>query len=138
MLEAISTVRYTPLREWVARGVGGRYVVKRLREADRVLTPDAAARLRNAADSFAGRSYDFAFEWSDRRIYCSELVWKAYERALGIRLGRLQELREFDLSDAAVKAKLRERYGRRIPLAEPVISPRAIFDSPELIEVERR
>jgi hypothetical protein len=43
-------------------------------------------------------------------------VWKIYERALGVKVGRLQELREFDLTDAAVRAKMRERYGKDVPL----------------------
>ena len=36
------------------------------------------------------------------------------------------------LEDPSVKAKLRERYGENIPLDEPVISPAAMFASPEL------
>jgi hypothetical protein len=55
-----------------------------------------------------------------------------YSQTLGIELGELQKLREFDLADPAVKAKMRERYGTRVPLEEPVISPAAIYDSPLL------
>jgi len=33
---------------------------------------------------------------------------------------------------------MRERYGNRIPRNEPVISPAAMFDSTELVEVTRR
>jgi len=133
--EAIATVRYTPLAEWIARGAGGHYVVKRL---ERPLASGDVAKLRKAAEAFVGRPYDLYFEWSDQRIYCSELVWKVYERALGIKLGELQKLREFDLTDAAVRAKMRERYGSDVPLDEPVISPGAQFDSPALETVEKR
>ncbi len=76
-----------------------------------------------------GKPYDLYFEWSDQRIYCSELVWKAYREAVGIELGDRQKLRDFDLSDARVKAKMRERFGGEVPLDEPVISPAAMFDS---------
>src|SRR5437879_2678925 len=76
VLEAIATVRYTPLVEWIDRGSGGHYVVKRLRDAANVLAPPRLARLRRAAESFQGRPYDPTFEWSDNRLYCSELVWK--------------------------------------------------------------
>lgn len=138
VFEAIDTVQYTPLDRWVARGVGSRFVVKRLRDADTRLTPAALQQLRTAADRFAGRRYDLHFGWSDDRIYCSELVWKAYERGLGVRIGALQKVRDFDLSDPAVKAKMRERYGTRIPLDEPVISPVAMFDSPLLVTVDAR
>ena len=135
VFEAISSVQYTPISKWIARGAGGRFVVKRLKRA---LTGTEKAKLRTAARAFEGKPYDLYFEWSDQRIYCSELVWKIYERALGVKLGELQKLREFDLTDAAVRAKMRERYGTQVPLDEPVISPGAQFDSPLLETVETR
>ena len=46
MFEAVSTVRSPPLAQWTARGNGGHYVVKRLRDADTLLTPGAVARLQ--------------------------------------------------------------------------------------------
>jgi len=138
VFEAVSTVRYTPLAQWAARGNGGHYVVKRLRDADRLLTPGAVATLRARTADFEGRAYDLTFEWSDQRIYCSELVWKLYQRALGVRIGELQKIREFNLTDPAVRAKMRERYGDKVPMDEPVISPVAMFESPLLRTVETR
>jgi hypothetical protein len=135
VFEAIAKIQYTPLSTWIARGEGGRYVVKRLK---RPLTTAQVAKLRAVADEFAGKTYDLYFEWSDQRIYCSELVWKIYQRGIGVQVGGLQKLREFDLTDAAVRAKMRERYGTRVPLDEPVISPGAQFDSPLLETVETR
>jgi len=131
--EAIATVRYTPLATWTARGDGGRYVVRRLK---RPLDAQQAATLRAAARRFEGRPYDLYFEWSNQRIYCSELVWKMYHDALGIDLGALQKLREFDLADAAVRAKMQQRYGDAVPLDEPVISPARMFSSPLLVEIK--
>jgi cell wall-associated NlpC family hydrolase len=135
VLEAGATVRYTPLDAWTTRGSGGHYVVRRLKRA---LTPAEITKLRNAAAKFVGKTYDLYFEWSDERIYCSELVWKIYQRALGIQLGELAKLRTFDLSDPAVQAKMRERYGTQVPLDEPVISPGAQFDATLLETVEKR
>jgi hypothetical protein len=135
VFEAIGPVKYTALAEWAKRGVGGKFAVKRLRDATKVLTPDGIQKLRQAASSFEGRPYDAAFAWSDDRIYCSELVWKVYERALGIEIGRLQALRTFDLSDPVVREKMRERYGDALPLDEPVISPAAMFEADALITV---
>ncbi len=137
VLEAGKTVQWTPLAQWIARGNVGHYVVKRLRDSDTLLTTEARQKLRSEALRLHGRRYDAAFGWSDERIYCSELVWKAYQRALGLRIGDLQKLRDFDLSDAAVQAKLKERYGNQIPMGEDVISPAAMFASPLLIEVGR-
>ena len=132
VLEAIATVRYTPLAQWTARGAQGEYVVRRLKAP---LDARRSAALRTAAEKFLGRPYDLYFEWSSERIYCSELVWKAYDDALGVELGARQKLRDFDLSDKVVKAKMRERYGSRVPLDEPVISPAAVFDSKLLTTV---
>lgn len=133
--EAVRTVKYTPLEKWVQRGDGGHYVVKRLRDAERILTPEAVAKLLQAAAQFEGKPYDLAFAWSDERIYCSELVWKIYARGLGLHLGRPQKLRDFDLADPLVKATMNERYGRSIPMEETVIAPGEMFscDSLELV-----
>jgi hypothetical protein len=136
VLEAVATVRYTPLDDWIARGVGHHFTAKRLRDADTRLTPAARRKLVQAADRFAGRPYDVFFGWSDDRIYCSELVWKAYDRGLGLQVGKLQTIRDFNLSDPAVRAKMRERYGNQVPLGETVISPVAMFESPLLVTVD--
>jgi hypothetical protein len=136
--EAVSTVQYTPLKKWIARGEGGHYVVKRLRDADRILTPEDVAKLVRAAKHYEGKPYDLTFAWSDDYIYCSELVWKIYYTGLGMQVGRLQKLREFDLADPTVKAKMRERYGNKVPFDETVVSPSAIFSSETLVEVARR
>jgi len=133
--EAVKTVQYTPLKKWVARGDGGHYVVKRLRDADHILTPEAVSKLRQAAATFRGKPYDSTFDWSDSRIYCSELVWKIYDRGLWLRVGRLQKLRDFNLSDPIVKAKMKERYGKAVPMEETVISPSEMFSSTKLIVV---
>jgi hypothetical protein len=135
VLEASATVRYTPLARWVAYGVGRHFVVKRLADANRVLTPEALAKLDTVGASFLGRHYDLTFEWTDDRIYCSELVWKIYDRALGIDIGKLQKIREFNLTDPAVAKLMKQRYGNAIPMDEPVISPVSMFESPLLVQV---
>jgi hypothetical protein len=133
--EAVQPVKLTPLHAWIDRGEKGHFVVKRLRDGDSRLTPAVLRKMRAAGDPFAGKDYDLYFEWSDDRIYCSELVWKIFERGAGIRLGRQQTIADFDLTHPAVKAKLKERYGDRIPADEVVISPAAIFESAELTTV---
>ncbi len=136
--EATKTVQYTPFRKWVDRGEGGHYVVKRLREADRILTSQAAKKLRQAGAKFQGKPYDSYFEWSDKRIYCSELVWKIYDQGLGIRVGRLQKVGNLDLSDPIVKARIKERYGNKVPMDETVISRGEIFSSDLLVTVTQK
>jgi len=138
VFEAVEPVRSTPLDRWIARGQGGHFTVKRLRDADSVLTPRALRRMLAVGRIFEGRHYDPYFEWSDDRIYCSELVWKVYKRALGVELGRLQRMRELDLTDPLVRAKVRERWGGAPPAEETVISPAAIFGSPRLVTAYAR
>jgi hypothetical protein len=135
VFEAVGPVKFTPLDEWSRRGEGGHFVVKRLRSPLSTTTLD---RLKAAREKYRGKPYDFNFGWSNEQIYCSELVWKIYKEGAGVEIGRLQRLRDFDLSSEAVRQKLKERYGNRIPLDEPVISPAAMFDSDELVEVLRR
>lgn len=132
VLEAVQPVKLTPLAEWVARGEDGRFVAKRLRDAESVLNPETLRKMFVVGEEFLGREYDLTFEWSDDRIYCSELVWKIYDRGAGVDLGKLQTMGELDLSDPVVKAKLRERFGNDVPLGETVVSPAAIFASPLL------
>lgn len=135
VLEAISTVQFSPLDQWVARGAGQHFVAKRLRNAKAILSPPALQKLKTAAGQFIGRPYDLVFNWSDDQIYCSELVWKIYDRSLNIQIGTRQRVRDFVLTDPMVQAKMRERYGNMIPLNEPVISPAAMFRSHQLVTV---
>lgn len=136
VFEAIQPVKLTPLKKWIKRGENGQYVVKRLKNAEEVLTSKTLQQMQKIGERFLGKDYDLYFEWSDKRIYCSELVWKIYKEALGIELGHLATLESFDLSSPIVQTKMRERYGNYIPMEELVISPDAIFQSPLLITVE--
>lgn len=132
VFEAIGPVQYTPLKKWIDKGEGRHYVIKRLRNADRDMSFQAIEKLKSVAAKFEGKPYDFTFNWSDDRIYCSELVWKIYDRGIGIQIGRLHKLRDFDLSNVAVRKKMKERYGDQIPLDETVISPSDMFSSESL------
>jgi hypothetical protein len=134
--EAVGPVRYLPLQEWIALGKGGRYALRRLKNANTLLTAEAMDKIRKVGETFKGKPYDFTFGWSDERIYCSELVYKIYSRALGLKVGKIRRLGDFDLTHPAVRKELRERYGENIPLEEPVVSPQDIFESDLLVSVE--
>jgi hypothetical protein len=135
VFEAVQPVKLTPLRTWIERGDRAHFVAKRLRDADSRLTAATLQNMMTAGEQLAGKDYDLYFEWSDDRIYCSELVWKVFERGAGIRLGEQQTIADFDLSHPAVQAKIKERYGDQVPLGEVVVSPVAIFNAAELISV---
>jgi uncharacterized protein YycO len=135
VFEAVQQVKLTPLDEWIARGENGHYVVKRLKDADQVLTAAVLKKMKAEGERFMGKNYDLTFEWNDDKIYCSELVWKIYKRAAGIEVGKLEKLSDFDLSSQEVKKKIKERYGSAIPKDEIVISPASVYSSNQLIEV---
>ncbi len=126
--EAVQPVTVTPFKNWIARGKNNHYVVKRLKNSESILTNENLQKMKNEGAKFYGKDYDLTFQWSDENIYCSELVWKIYKRALNIEVGNLQKLGDFDLSSDIVKTKLRERYGENIPFDEKVISPESIFE----------
>lgn len=134
--EAVQPVTITPLNNWIKRGEKNHYVVKRLKNADEVLTPHVIQKMKQIGEGFYNKNYDLTFEWDDSRMYCSELVWKMYKRAANIQVGKLGKLGDFDLSHPIVQAKVKERYGNNIPMDETVISPQAIFDSHLLITVK--
>ena len=136
VFEAVQPVRRIPFDNWIARGKDGKYVVKRLKNADQVLTPAVLQKMKKVCEGFNGKNYDQAFEWSDEKIYCSELIWKVYQRSTGLEIGKLEKLGNFDLTNKVVKEKVNARYGKNIPLDEIVISPGAIFNS-ELLETVR-
>ena len=136
--EAVHPVKLTPLAVWINRGENGHYVVKRLKNADQVLTSLNLLKMKQIGEQFKGKPYDIYFEWSNNKIYCSELVWKIYKKAIGIEIGQLENLSDFDLTNSIVKAKMKERYGDNIPMDEQVISPAAMFNSDKLIPIEMK
>jgi hypothetical protein len=137
--EAGAKVILTPFETFVKRGKGGHYVVKRLIDWENVIGRSGFKKAMTLySKSFAGKQYDFYFGWSDDKIYCSELVWKIYKEAFNVEPGKLQRLRDFDLSNEKVKQKMRERYKTHVPLDEKVISPAAIFDAANLRTVADR
>ena len=138
VLEAVQPTKLTPFSEWVARGERGRVVVKRLRNADEVFTPEVRARMREIGHGWLGRPYDLLFQWGDDRLYCSELVYKLLDRAAGVQVGKLQKANEFNLSSTEVQKKLRERFGDGKATFNPdelMVSPQSMFEDSKLATV---
>ena len=135
VLEAVQPVKITPMDAWIQRGEGAHFVVKRLRNASEVLDDSTKSAMQQMGTQFLGKPYDIYFEWSDERMYCSELVWKIYQRTTNIELGKLQRLADFDLTHEEVQSVLNQRYGSDLPVNELVISPEAMFNAEQLVLV---
>jgi len=134
--EASQTVKLTPLEDWINQGENGHYIIKRLKNADKLLNNEVLNKMKKVGEQFQGKPYDIYFGWSNDKIYCSELVWKIYQQALGIEIGKLEKLSDFDLTSEVVQTKMKERYGNNIPMSEKVISPATMFNSDKLITIK--
>ncbi len=134
--EAVQPVIFTPFEKWIKHGKNKHYVIKRLKNSDEILTPENIKSMKEAGKFYYGKDYDNLFQWNDNRIYCSELVWKIYKKALNIEIGKLQKFKDFDLTHPKVKALIKKRYGNSINLNETIISPIQMFNSELLVKVK--
>ena len=135
VLEAVRTVRLTPFKRWRARGVGGHIVVKRLKDRQPLTLKSNRARLLQAGRRYLGKRYDGAFAWDEKRIYCSELVYRIYQRGLDIKLGSVETFGDMDLSSPVVQKLIKIRRGKNLDLEEPIITPVSIFNDSKLYTV---
>ena len=130
--EAVGTVKYTPLKDWIAKGKNGVYRVKRLKKP---LPKDIVAKMKAVGSGYKGKHYDTLFQWSDKKMYCSELVWKIYEKGAGIELCKPDHFSDYPVNLPAVKKLIKERYGKSFNPDEPIVSPYALFKSNSLKDV---
>lgn len=137
VLEAVSPIRKTPLASWVAHGRGQRCAVKRLRDADTRLPPDVIEKMRHVGAEWIGRPYDVRFRWDDQSLYCSELAYKLFDLAAGIRVGTLQKAADMNLDDPRVQQALQKRFAdAKFDPNETVVTPDSIFNDPQLVDVD--
>ena len=116
--------------------------MRRLRDADRRLSRDGVRRLRGELQKCIGRPYDPYFSWDDAQLYCSELVWKSYQRALSVELCRPQRMADLNYTAPKVEKLIAERF-HSLPgdarwneiLREKVVTPVALLKSEELVTV---
>lgn len=137
--EAAGPVRVTPFKEWANGGVNGFVKTKRLRTG---LTDEQKADLKKEAVKYLKRPYDRRFEWGDDLLYCSEYVWKCFQRApsLALEVGLREKWDDFHWKDADKKTAdmLKERFPEtngKPPVNEVIITPKAIFESSLLADV---
>jgi hypothetical protein len=130
VLEAVGRVSRAPWKAWRRRAIrGGELLVLRPQGI-----PEAQRRAAvEVARSFLGRRYDPRFGWGDDRIYCSELVVKAYERGAGVSLGKRERLG--DLRLLGIEGAARERWGGPIPKDLVLVTPASLVADARLVRV---
>jgi hypothetical protein len=125
---AVQPVSVNTLEEFKSMSSEGKYEIKRLKDKS-VLNKETVERMRKEAKGKLGKDYDIYFNWGDDELYCSEFVWKIFNKYTSLEIGSLRPLKDFDLSSPTVKEIMTRRYGRNIPYEEKMISPGDMFES---------
>lgn len=128
VLEAVQPVRIIDIESWIKQGENSMYKVGRLKN-DSILSKENLALLRTAGKQYLNKNYDGYFNWSDDKIYCSELVYKMYFEALAIKLAPLKMLKDYNIDHPKVRRIMQQRYGDDIPYEDLMVSPEDLFKS---------
>lgn len=129
VIEAIGPVKQTAWDFWRLQGRGEAFAVKRWKAQDAGVIVGFVA----AALEFSGKPYDVHYSMDDEAIYCSELIYKAYLKATGKKLGHLVKLGELDWQPHEIVIKAIEG---RVPVEREMITPVALFEAAELEDAE--
>ncbi|MDB4353731.1 YiiX/YebB-like N1pC/P60 family cysteine hydrolase [Akkermansiaceae bacterium] len=137
VFEAIQPVSVIPLNAWKARS--SVFHARRLKNGA-LLTQRNIEKATQWGLSQLDKNYDALFQWGDDELYCSELVWKVYHEATGLKLCEPRPFSAYFLDDPAVLKIVRSRYGEleELPKNEPVVAPSDLAKSPLLEEVPHR
>lgn len=127
--EAGLSVKYTPLFDWICQGRG--FFVDSYRV--RGITPEQESKVQPGIAKFLGKAYDIEFREDDKKIYCSELVYKVYDRDLGIKLGKWERLG--DLNWKAAESFIRSMERGKLPLERDLITPVGLTKGDNLMRV---
>ena len=131
VLEAVQPVQFITLKSYLDRGGKDRFhMVKRLKDRSK-LTPEAVVKADTWAKKHLGNDYDGRFQWSDKTLYCSELVWKIYNEATDIQLCKIRQVKDYNLKHPTVQELIKIRYGSidKLNLEEQIVAPSDIFQS---------
>ena len=133
VFEAIEPVGVRTLEDWIASGEDQKFTVYRLK--DHNLSSAELTTMKSYLKTQLNKHYDLGFNWSDKELYCSELVFKAY-KAIGIELCQPKFLRDFNLENPQVRKIMQQRYGSQIPYDEPMVSPGQLSESKLLYQIQ--
>lgn len=125
VLEAIGPVKYTPLYEWVQRGRGEAFATYRLKDNSKMDI------FISTAEDYLGRPYDVRYRFDDENIYCSELIYKSYQKSHNIKLGEVVALGDMPWEN--YEKTIRKYEQGPPPLKRLMITPKNLSLGPELI-----
>jgi len=120
VIEAIRPVKYTSLPEWVGQGQGNDFT--QLRPAG--LSAEQLAQVAGEARKLLGSPYDLQYDLDENKIYCSELIYKAFLRGAKLKVGALQKLEE--LNWQPYENFIRHLAGGGLPLERVLVTPESL------------
>jgi hypothetical protein len=119
--EAIGSVRPTLISSFVSRdSTHGRFTVMRV---DRELSNSDIKRIKKEVTRHLGKKYDPTLGWSDSKMYCSELVWKAYDRGINLQLSDTRSIQERPLVSIIEKFVDSQFDMPNVNREDPIVSP---------------
>lgn len=126
VLEALDTVKETPINDWRSRG--------QFLDAYRFKEPyqKHIPMMIEEALKYAERPYDTYYQMDDASIYGPELIYKGYQKASGRKLGKTIPLQKFVHQDYK---KLFLQLNRVLPLEREMITARNLSKSMDLEKV---
>lgn len=126
--EAIGPVRAIALETWIMQGMRQDYDVYRLKPEYRSKISELSA----ATKPYMGRPYDIQYDFDDEKIYCSELIFKAFKTVYGEELGEVVKLG--DLNWEPHEAFIRH-IAPSLPLERKMITPQHMADAAQLEQI---
>lgn len=126
VIEAVKKVREVPLEQWVKNGRNGSFAVARYKGA---ISKSERKSIMDFAKKQIGKDYDYLFQWSNSKMYCSELVWKAYEKG-NIKISGTKKFTDYPIWLPIAQKEINRRYKKdEFNKNEIVVSPADIFES---------
>ncbi len=123
VVEARNGVETTALQGFIQRGKNNEFKVFRSTSYDN-------SKMRNALYSeiakYSQKKYDIYFEFSDDRIYCSELTYKVLKAVTRHEVGVVNKMKELRLDGPYVQELIKRRLtdlGKELNPEEPIVTP---------------
>ncbi len=137
VLEAVQPVSVVTLSQFRRRS--NIFHARRLKDTSKINVP-ALEKALTWGKKQIGKDYDPLFQWDDENLYCSELVWKVYEKSTGLKLCEPKTFKSYFLDKPVVRKVIEKRYGdiSKLPPKEPVVAPSDLATSLLLEEVPRK
>lgn len=135
--EAVGPLKETPIADFIARSKNKAYRIYRFKHFD---AKTMASSLKAALPKY-NKPYDIFFEWSQERIYCSELTYLVMKEVTGFELGRLQKMKEMRLDGPYVQALVEKRLtdiGKELNLEEEIVTPISQMQDDEVTLIEAK